>query len=1140
MSVFDLPRLHFGGVAVTRLPTGTRSGLVDLATHQALTEEGPFPTNRPPKEYHDYLEQWGPRFDGDGRVRPDGMFSAGKGTNFGGNGHFWIDAQILSVEHADGTDVADPVVGRAVDMWGHYNEYLATTVNRARVFDVDPTSHVTTTLMVGQFCFGRMGRSHDSGYMMVGDVAGMHPPRWHNDDYVLDGPDDDGAGGLGLLPQLRRSVVHQFVVDGGAGLKWLPEAFASPAVRQLQAVLDSGDADGLVVQFALTTMAAPTACDMPDRWCLRGTIAPWRQSELRTYPAGRLLTPPDPGRPSLLHVASVAVDPDRVTLNMITGVPLESASPGSGSSDTGRTAPPQHLYRVDVGDLQLRTAVGGHLVATVPADTYRGKAFDQTSGIVTVPAQEAWTAAQEEALVLVGSVDGQPVVLLREQEINIQSDDASLFLDHPDRIRGEDHAVEVSFRSFVRGRPAPVNDVRIHQLLNPRSRPLDPDVVHGRCEQVDFVQVRPGRAHDGGDYASEHLVSTNDQGWGWITVRGSRAGAGRLLLSSPPHHVSRLPGAPGTVVRPGEAGEAGEAGEHADDVGRWSAAGALAVRVLPDDWHLDDIHGAEVTFDLVYREVFAYYELLYSFMNAEVFSLADRCKTETYARLIWQMSDPRNKSRTYYMPPTRDLSQAKAGLLLKYLRNQQAVQGVPTLLPACPSASPREITSRRQLWMALKDAAGVELAVMLQYLFAAYSIPTHAACKEFVRHGHWTSAQAELVSGDGGESLDGGLRGSLLNVAREEMIHFLIVNNIIMGMGESFHVPVIDFGRAEASPPFPLDFSLEPFGIGSLQRFIAIEAPRDLAEGWTIRPSGDLTGDARPEAARPGDAAEPPYGSISDLYASIRDGLHRVPDVFMVSKGRGGGEHHLFLRESINAIHPDYELRVDDLSSALFALDVVTEQGEGRQCDPSAPAGESHFDTFLRVSRLLMSEQLGHPEQGGRPAQGPAPRRGRPWNPAYPVLRNPSLGSAKPHRQQVSDEQARQVMRLFNRSYFMMFQLMVQHFGWQPDTTLRRSKLMNAAIDVMTGMMSPLAELLVTLPSGVPGHTAGPSFELEDFPGYVPRPDLAMANVSLRFDHLARDAARCDVVPDRVGQMYAFYTDFFHQLALETPAGPRT
>jgi hypothetical protein len=56
-------------------------------------------------------------------------------------------------------DTAELVVGRSVDVWGHHNEYLGTTVNRARVFTVDPTSMSPATVMIGRLGFGRSGRS---------------------------------------------------------------------------------------------------------------------------------------------------------------------------------------------------------------------------------------------------------------------------------------------------------------------------------------------------------------------------------------------------------------------------------------------------------------------------------------------------------------------------------------------------------------------------------------------------------------------------------------------------------------------------------------------------------------------------------------------------------------------------------------------------------------------------------------------------------------------------------------------------------------------------------------------------------------------------------------------------------------------
>ncbi|MFC7483592.1 ferritin-like domain-containing protein [Luedemannella flava] len=424
-------------------------------------------------------------------------------------------------------------------------------------------------------------------------------------------------------------------------------------------------------------------------------------------------------------------------------------------------------------------------------------------------------------------------------------------------------------------------------------------------------------------------------------------------------------------------------------------------------------------------------------MRDEVFSLADECKVRTYPRLIWQMGDPRNSTKTYYMPPTRDLTLPKSALLLRFLRAQQAVADVPELVGA-PRRGPGRIERRGQLWSALKVAATVELAATLQYLFAAYSVPAFGAAGEYVRRGLWTPEQRWLACGDGGETTAAGVRGALLNIAREEMIHFLMVNNIIMAMGEPFHVPAVDFGTLNATLPLPLDFALEPVHLGSLHRFIALEQPeRDIGEVRGATPD--------PRAG---------YRSPAALYAEIRDGIERVPDLFMVRKGRGGGEHHLFLRESINAVHPDFQLEVDDVPSALFAVDVITEQGEGGKLASAPSPGGSHFETLLRVSDELIATRA-----PGRPA----------WSPAYPVARNPSAHDDRPNRTAVTEPTARAMMALFNRSYYLMLQLMVQHFGAQPDASLRRSKIMNAAIDVMTGMMGPLAEVLVTLPRGSAG-----------------------------------------------------------------------
>ncbi|WP_328945919.1 VioB - polyketide synthase [Streptomyces sp. NBC_00250] len=976
---------------------------------------------------------------------------------------------MTGVQRDDGgtVDTPDPVVGRAVDLWGHHNPYLGTTVNRARVFDVDPSSAWTTTLMGGRFAFGRDGRSHDVGYLCVGEVTGFMPPRWH-----------------GFTP-VRRTL-HQFAIAAGEGLDWPSGSADSPAVRALRAAAEARDGGGILVQFTLEQQSTDRdldAEDAPGRWLLRGTVAPWHADEPRTHPAGRLLVPHGRHVDGAPGPCTVRVSPTGVSFNSpFTPSPYRSADRADG----------------DGGTLELRTAHSDLPLARLPEGASEGGA------VVTVPVEsaEAVGRAETEGLVLVrsgGSGGSSRTVLLREREAVVLTDEACLILEHPDLERGDEHAVEVPVRTFVRGRPAPLDTVVVRQYPNPRALPLEAaaSAPSARCGDVEIVRLRAGRttgekatADTSGTAGGARChVATDARGRGWFTVSGARAGTARLLLAAD--------SAEEPPADPAAPGSAEACYDHDDALGFWPWAGSAAVRVLPDDWPLDAVLQQDVTFELLHREVFAYYEQLFPFMRDEVFSLADRCKVDTYAKLIWQMCDPANKDRTYYMPPTRDLSLPKARLLLKYLRAQSAMAAVPPAAVPSPVRAYPQITTRAQLRSALWQALSVELASSLQYLYAGYSVPTHGTGFEYVRSGVWTPRQLRLACGDGGETLAKGVRDSLFDVAREEMTHFLVVNNILMAMGEPFHVPEIDFGTP-GRLPLPLDFALEPLHLGSLQRFIAIERPERLAGG-----TGAMD-------------APHPFGSPSELYAGIREGLTRVPDLFMVDRGRGGGEHHLFIGEAVDSVHPDYQLEVDDLSSALFAVDFVTEQGEGGVLDTEKDGSESHHDTFVRLAELLMTER----------ADGPH-GEGTPWHPAYPSLRNPTLDPGHPGRAAVSDPHARQVMRLFNRCYFMMLQLIVQHFGESPDASLRRSKLMNAAIDVMTGMMRPLAEQLMPMESGWRGRTAGPSFELEEPPAYIARPDVARRGFAMRFRHLAAMARECEGVPDRVPELMAWYAERF-------------
>lgn len=119
-----------------------------------------------------------------------------------------------------------------------------------------------------------------------------------------------------------------------------------------------------------------------------------------------------------------------------------------------------------------------------------------------------------------------------------------------------------------------------------------------------------------------------------------------------------------------------------------------------------------------------------------------------------------------------------------------------------------DMSWRDHLIMLLTSGAEVEHALMVQYLYAAYSINGDQPTEEL-------------------RTLVEGWRASILSVAREEMGHLLTVQNLLVLLGAP-----ISFDR-EMMPwdhefyPFP--FSLEPLSLETLQCFIYAEMPR-LAE----------------------------------------------------------------------------------------------------------------------------------------------------------------------------------------------------------------------------------------------------------------------------------------------------------------------
>lgn len=110
------------------------------------------------------------------------------------------------------------------------------------------------------------------------------------------------------------------------------------------------------------------------------------------------------------------------------------------------------------------------------------------------------------------------------------------------------------------------------------------------------------------------------------------------------------------------------------------------LRVLPwDDYSA--IPDAQVTFDLVYREIFRYYDLILPAMSARLDMTSEAVwATPTAARYVLRMIDPAIWHTYNYMPRTRDLSAPRRALLRRFCLGVLARYDTPSQAtsPAVP------------------------------------------------------------------------------------------------------------------------------------------------------------------------------------------------------------------------------------------------------------------------------------------------------------------------------------------------------------------------------------------------------------------------------------------------------------------------
>jgi hypothetical protein len=273
-------------------------------------------------------------------------------------------------------------------------------------------------------------------------------------------------------------------------------------------------------------------------------------------------------------------------------------------------------------------------------------------------------------------------------------------------------------------------------------------------------------------------------------------------------------------------------------------------------------------------------------------------------------------------------------------------QSVPVVGPAAIPAGPMHdppLAARDEAIFLLTAAAEIEHALMVQYLFAAYSVrlPTGV-----------DASTADKVME---------LGGRVLQVAREEMGHLATVQNLLHLIGGPLnlnreHSPY-------ASEIYPFRFSLERLSLDSLAKYVIAESPAELPPGFPAEDEALLVQLAE-DAKRSNDGRAvrhvgPIFERLTELFTSgesgLSDGDFRLDTAPLQARfGDWGFEPRdadtsgePLIIESFDGTDP-----ADLRAAAVTAVKKIGAQGEGFDAEPPGQGphpSESHFERFLAV-----------------------------------------------------------------------------------------------------------------------------------------------------------------------------------------------
>lgn len=363
------------------------------------------------------------------------------------------------------------------------------------------------------------------------------------------------------------------------------------------------------------------------------------------------------------------------------------------------------------------------------------------------------------------------------------------------------------------------------------------------------------------------------------------------------------------------------------------------------------------------------------------------------------------------------------------------------------------IQTRDDLLAYLRIAMQIEHATIPPYLTALYSIRP----------------------GSNSEAIE-----VIRSVAVEEMLHLTLVANVFNAVGGSMRRTLTAAGFMPSYPTYlptgetEFEVGLRGFSPATIETFMQIERMLDEPEDASLT----LPRSARCLGLLPG-AGEGhiSFYSIGQFYAVVIKGLFHLNEQL--------GEEALFCGDRARQITPEYYYNgagavhaVDDLASAIAALRIIQEQGEGSPRGHRIYAGSdtearplAHYFRFqqLRLGRYYQTTRpdgTGDSDDADQPTGAAFDSAELDWSAVYPIKADLRLADLP----EGSDVRERAVA--FQKEYSRFLLELERAFDGAPEQL----------IPAVGGMfrLRTLAEELVRMPiPGLGGVHAAPLYTLD-------------------------------------------------------------